>query len=31
LTNIPEIVSKHERLSVEITRLAEKRNDELTK
>lgn len=31
LTNIPEIVSKHERLAVEITRLAEKRNDELTR
>ena len=31
LTNIPEVVDKHERLAVEITRLAEKRNDELTK
>ncbi|MGE0557346.1 MAG: type I restriction endonuclease subunit R [Burkholderiales bacterium] len=31
LTNIPEIVQTYERLAVEITRLAEKRNDELTK
>ena len=31
LTDIPEIVEKHERLAVEITRLAEKRNHELTK
>ena len=31
LTDIPEIVQTHERLAVEITRLAEKRNDELTK
>jgi type I restriction enzyme R subunit len=31
LTNIPEIIKTHERLAVEITRLAEKRNDELTK
>lgn len=31
LTNIPQIVDKHERLAVEITRLAEKRNDELTR
>lgn len=31
LTNIPEIMQTHERLAVEITRLAEKRNDELTK
>jgi type I restriction enzyme R subunit len=31
LTNIPEIMKKHERLAVEITRLAEKRHNELTK
>lgn len=31
LTNIPQIVEKHERLAVEIARLAEKRHDELTK
>jgi type I restriction enzyme, R subunit len=31
LTDIPQIVEKHERLTVEIARLAEKRHDELTK
>jgi type I restriction enzyme, R subunit len=31
LTNIPQLADKHERLAVEIVKLAEKRNDELTK
>ena len=31
LTNIPEIMKKHERLAVEITKLAEKRHNGLTK
>jgi len=31
LTNLPQIVEKHERLAVEIAKLAEKRHDELTK
>jgi type I restriction enzyme R subunit len=31
LTEIPELMEKHERLAVEIVKLAEKRHRELTK
>ena len=31
LTGIPQLAGMHERLAVEIVKLAEKRNDELTK
>lgn len=31
LSNVPELVEKHERIAVEIVKLAEKRHVELTK
>jgi type I restriction enzyme R subunit len=31
LTEIPELVAKHERIAVEIVKLAEKRHQELTR